>query len=216
MKIKDLVLLILLHEAEEDAENAKHTWYKKNFYKRLSALEKQRQFWRIPRALLHNPINCAWRQLYKSKNDGALITLTGFDFKTFNWLSELLVPISTIMLLPVPGSSTLSSSGIISVVQVPARYKYLSDVLGVPHRYPQLSQHPSCSSRIAERCYTTHTSSGTRAIIYFLTKWVISLNEQTVCGTMMKFVGQWWSFEVFYVLADNTKQQQPDLLLNFL
>jgi hypothetical protein len=91
MKMKDIILLFFLEEEED--KNAKHTRYKKNVYKRLSALERQRRYRCIPRQSLHNPINCAWRQLYKSKNDGALITLTGFDFKTFNWLSELFVPI---------------------------------------------------------------------------------------------------------------------------
>jgi hypothetical protein len=89
MKMKDVILLFLLEEEEE--ENVKHTRYKKNFYKLLSTFERQRRYRCIPRQSLHDPINCAWQQLCKSKNDGALITLTGFDFRAFNWLSKLFV-----------------------------------------------------------------------------------------------------------------------------
>ena len=30
----------------------------------------------------------AWRALYQSKQDQALITLTGLDFETFDWLAD--------------------------------------------------------------------------------------------------------------------------------
>jgi hypothetical protein len=92
MKIDDVIMLLLLHQKEEDEEEEKHSRYKKIFYKRLSAYERQRRLRRIPRVALHSPINCAWRQLYNSDNDAALITLTGFDFRTFKWLARIFVP----------------------------------------------------------------------------------------------------------------------------
>jgi hypothetical protein len=48
---------------------------------------------RTPRAALHDPLHSAWRKLYHSRKDSALITLTGFDFRTFKWLARMFTPI---------------------------------------------------------------------------------------------------------------------------
>ena len=42
----------------------------------------------IPRPALQDPSMSAWRALYQSKQDQALITLTGLDFETFDWLAD--------------------------------------------------------------------------------------------------------------------------------
>jgi hypothetical protein len=93
MKFSQLMLLVLLHEAQEEENDKKHSQYRKRFHNCLSAIKQQRRMRRIPRAALHNPKYSAWRQLFASKNDGALITLMGFDYRTFLWLKDLFVPI---------------------------------------------------------------------------------------------------------------------------
>jgi hypothetical protein len=93
MKFSQLILLVLLHKAQEEENDKKHSRNRKRFHNCLSAIEQQKRMRRIPRVALHNPNYSAWRQLFASKNDGALITLTGFDYRTFLWLKDLFVPI---------------------------------------------------------------------------------------------------------------------------
>jgi DDE superfamily endonuclease len=93
MKFSQLILLVLLHESQEEENDKKHSQYRKRFHNCLSAIKQQKRMRRIPRVALHNPNYSAWRQLFASKNGGALITLTGFDYRTFLWLKDLFVPI---------------------------------------------------------------------------------------------------------------------------
>jgi len=83
--------------SDEEWENRpykrRHSRYQKAFYRALTAEEKQRRQRRIPRASLHTPRQCAWRYLYYSYNDQALITVTGLDHATFEYLLRLFQPI---------------------------------------------------------------------------------------------------------------------------
>ena len=54
---------------------------RKIFYNALSLLEKRRRKVKIPRSCLHDPNESAWKQVLNGGDDGALITLTGLDFK---------------------------------------------------------------------------------------------------------------------------------------
>jgi hypothetical protein len=65
-----------------------HSRYKKRFHKKLSAYQRRIQQCRIPRPALHDPSMSAWRVLYQSKHDQALITLMRLDFETFDWLAD--------------------------------------------------------------------------------------------------------------------------------
>jgi hypothetical protein len=56
-------------------------------------LERRRRRRKIPRLALLGPLHSPWRQLYNSKNDQSLITLTGFDYTTFDWFSKIFTPI---------------------------------------------------------------------------------------------------------------------------
>lgn len=69
-----------------DANDHRHSRYKKRYYNELKRLQRQRRDRRIPRLALHHPQSSAWVQLLNSGNDQALITLTGLDFDTFKWL----------------------------------------------------------------------------------------------------------------------------------
>jgi hypothetical protein len=60
---------------------------RKMFYKTLSLEEKRRRGRKIPREWLQHPSRSAWRKLYESGNDAALITLTGLDHVTFDELN---------------------------------------------------------------------------------------------------------------------------------
>ena len=60
-----------------------HSRYQKRFYKKLSQCERIRRYRRIPRCALLSPNESPWRRVYESRNDQALITMTGLDFDTF-------------------------------------------------------------------------------------------------------------------------------------
>ena len=69
-----------------NSERRCHSRYRKSFYKQLSEYERRIRRRYIPRPSLHVPLASAWRRLYDAKQDQALITLTGVDFDTFDWL----------------------------------------------------------------------------------------------------------------------------------
>jgi hypothetical protein len=69
-----------------------HSRYAKTYYKSLSKKDKQRRTRSIPRWALQDPKCSAWRKLLNSTNDQSLITLTGLDHTTFNYLHRLFKP----------------------------------------------------------------------------------------------------------------------------
>ena len=69
-----------------NSERRCHSRYRKSFYKQLSEYERRIRRRYIPRPSLQVPLASAWRRLYDAKQDQALITLTGVDFDTFDWL----------------------------------------------------------------------------------------------------------------------------------
>ena len=68
-------------------ENFVYSRNRKIFYKTLSLEERRRRGRKIPRESLEHPSRSAWRKLYESGNDAALITLTGLDHVTFDELN---------------------------------------------------------------------------------------------------------------------------------
>ena len=65
---------------------------RKKYYHMLSKEKKRNRDRRIPRMSLQDPYDSSWRKLYNSKNNQAMITLTGLDIETFEWLKGLLSP----------------------------------------------------------------------------------------------------------------------------
>ena len=63
-----------------------HSRYAKTFYRTLSIIERRRRYRRIPRPCLTDVASSPWRTLYNGRDDGAMITLTGLDYSTFNEL----------------------------------------------------------------------------------------------------------------------------------
>jgi hypothetical protein len=93
-----LYFYLLLLKKEEDekfhrAEKPKHSRYRKDFLRRLSVEESRRRQRRIPRIALQDPSKSSWRTLYDSRNDQALITLTGLDVETFHYVLRKFAPI---------------------------------------------------------------------------------------------------------------------------
>lgn len=80
-------------EWEKRPYKRRHSRYQKAFYRALSAEEKQLRQRRIPRISLHSTRQCAWRYLFFSYNDQALITVTGLNHATFEYLLRLFKPI---------------------------------------------------------------------------------------------------------------------------
>ncbi len=64
-----------------------HSRYRKTYLKKLKSVQRRLRQRRIPRVALQDATHSAWKTLFHSGNDQALITLTGLDFETFNWLS---------------------------------------------------------------------------------------------------------------------------------
>ena len=93
-------LLVIKQEQdldEEEWENRpykrRHSRYQKRFHRALDAAEKQIRQRRIPRTSLHAVHRSAWRALFYSFNNQALITVTGLDHATFQYLLSEFEPI---------------------------------------------------------------------------------------------------------------------------
>ena len=84
-------------EEEEEEESRPyrraHSRYQKRFHCALPYEDRQLRQRRIPRISLHDAHKSSWRRLYFSENDQALITLTGFDHATFQYLLQLFQPL---------------------------------------------------------------------------------------------------------------------------
>ena len=70
------------------SHSERHSRYAKRFYKSLSKRQRRVRRKYIPRPSLYLPDVSLRRQMYEARQDQALITMTGFDFATFDWLSD--------------------------------------------------------------------------------------------------------------------------------
>lgn len=84
---EELEGMLILGAAEEE-EESELTWREQ-----LNEDGRARRERHIPRESLLPPDKSPWSRLYHSKNDSALITITGFDHETFQWLLELFTPL---------------------------------------------------------------------------------------------------------------------------
>jgi hypothetical protein len=75
------------------AEDARRRRRYRHFCSNLSAERKHRRHRRIPRASLRIPWDLPWQMTLGSVNEQSLITLTGFDCKSFNLLHGLFLPL---------------------------------------------------------------------------------------------------------------------------
>jgi hypothetical protein len=83
----DLMLLFFLYYIERKKNSRPvHSRYRKQYLQRLGSLQRRIRQRRIPRVSLQDASQSAWKTLFNSGNDQALITLTGLDFETFHWL----------------------------------------------------------------------------------------------------------------------------------
>jgi hypothetical protein len=73
-----------------------HSRYAKRYYKSLSIREKRNRSRCVPHRALQDPQHSAWRKLLWSNDDQSLITLTGFNRQTYDWLNNLYSPFTTI------------------------------------------------------------------------------------------------------------------------
>jgi hypothetical protein len=91
--------LLLIQEEEEQmqqqrrGQNYIHSRYKKRFLKSLSIAQRRIRYNRIPRTALLSPAESAWRKIHRSENDQAMVTLTGFDYATFEELNTKFQPL---------------------------------------------------------------------------------------------------------------------------
>ena len=98
MNFMMLILSILIHKRDKrmrattqqqvEGERVCHSRYRKQYLKRLRRFHRRIRQRKIPRVSLQNPCDSSWRTLLLSRNDQSLITLTGLDFETFEWLAE--------------------------------------------------------------------------------------------------------------------------------
>ena len=78
---------LLLLAALEDEESRRRF----RDYITLEALRRRDR--RLPRRALHYPQSSPWMKLFSSNNDQSLITVTGFDHRSFNLLLEKFEPL---------------------------------------------------------------------------------------------------------------------------
>ena len=84
------MLLLLLNKSKKKFVHSRN---KKSYHQGLSSTEaKTRRQRCIPRVALHFPKDSAWRKLYESKDDQALITFTGLDHDTFSFIENKFRP----------------------------------------------------------------------------------------------------------------------------
>ena len=76
-------LLFLLYMSEDSVQR---------FRDKLTAEGRRRRDRQIPRPSLLSPDASPWNKLFSSGDDGALITVTGFDHATFGHVLELFRP----------------------------------------------------------------------------------------------------------------------------
>ena len=83
-----VMLLAFAIHLEEEVERKRfvHSRYEKRFYRQLSKLQRELRHRRIPRCALLSPGGSAWKKVYQSHSDQALITMTGLDFRTFHFI----------------------------------------------------------------------------------------------------------------------------------
>ena len=72
---------------------AKHSRYRKDFYNSLDEDARRIRQRRLPRLSLLSPSKSPWRKLFLSKSDQGMITLTGFDYDSFNTVCEKFAPV---------------------------------------------------------------------------------------------------------------------------
>ena len=89
-----LIILYLLQEEEETSKKEKSIFSRNQHGCRqnLDAEGRQRRSGYIQRCALHDPIVSAFSILYRSNDDGALITVTGFYHLTFRYILSKFVP----------------------------------------------------------------------------------------------------------------------------
>ncbi len=84
----DMILLLFLYKQHARKRAfVVHSRYRKTYLRKLRSLQRRLRQRRIPRVSLQDATHSAWNTLFHFGNDQALITLTGLDFATFNWLS---------------------------------------------------------------------------------------------------------------------------------
>ena len=79
-------------ENNSDTEH-QHSRYQKRFHRSLSVEERRLRQQKIPRESLHFIHESSWRRLFYSYNNQSLITLTGLDHGTFDYLLRKFQPI---------------------------------------------------------------------------------------------------------------------------
>ena len=89
-------MMMIAKRAQEEEESRpyqrRHSRYQKRFH-RAPHEDRQLRQRRIPRVSLQSIEQSPWRRLFYSDNDQALITLTGLDHATFDYLLRLFQPI---------------------------------------------------------------------------------------------------------------------------
>ena len=83
-----MIMLLFLYKQQHAKKSALvvHSRYRKMYLRKLRSLQCRLRQRRIPQVLLQDATHSAWKTLFHSDNDQALITLTGLNFATFNWL----------------------------------------------------------------------------------------------------------------------------------
>lgn len=81
-----LFLLLLIKKKKRSANT---------FRNRLNEEGRKRRNRGLPRGALCEPDKAPWHKLYSAGDDGALITVTGFDHATFEYLHEMFIPYFT-------------------------------------------------------------------------------------------------------------------------
>ena len=81
-------LIPLVFAARRSRAPIKHSRVRKDYHRLLSEEDKRRRQRHFPRYSLQDTENSSWRGVYDGRCDQSMITLTGFDCASFEWLAE--------------------------------------------------------------------------------------------------------------------------------
>ena len=87
MRLQHALLALKCKKARERALIPSRN--RKKFMSQLDDEERYRRQRRIPRCALVCIKDSPWRRVYESRDDQAMITLTGFDMKSFRYVLQL-------------------------------------------------------------------------------------------------------------------------------
>ena len=90
---EDVLFFCLLRQAKEKQALRRHSRFRKAHYHNLRAFARRLRDRRVPRVGLVSPSASPWQKLYSSGTDQGMVTATGLDHRTFEYVLASFKPL---------------------------------------------------------------------------------------------------------------------------